>query len=74
MFFPREIINCFFFYQATIEEDKAMNNHDDEICEVARIEGFPIPAANRPKLSGFEFYEKVLGSPKYVVSLKIYHF
>lgn len=31
-------------------------------------ENFPIPAHQRPKLSGFEFYEKVLGSPQYVVA------
>lgn len=29
---------------------------------------FPVPANQRPKLSGFEFYEKVLGSPQYVVA------
>lgn len=51
-----------------IEEDEAMNNHGDEFCEGEKIEGFPIPAVNRPKFTGFEFYEKVLGSPKYVVS------
>lgn len=29
---------------------------------------FPVPAALRPKLSGWEFYEKVLGSPRLVVA------
>lgn len=29
---------------------------------------FPIPAAQRIKRYGFEFYEKTLGAPKYVVS------
>lgn len=31
-------------------------------------QNFPIPAHQRPKLSGFEFYEKVLGSPQRVVA------
>lgn len=29
---------------------------------------FPIPVSSRPKLSGWEFYEKVLGSPRLVVA------
>lgn len=29
---------------------------------------FPVPASKRPKLSGYDFYKQVLGSPKYVVS------
>lgn len=32
---------------------------------------FPIPAAQRVKRNGFDFYENTLGAPKYVVSLII---
>lgn len=40
---------------------------DDEELNVSAT--FPIPASLRqPKLGGFEFFEKVLGSPKYVVA------
>lgn len=31
-------------------------------------QNFPVPASQRPKLSGFEFYDKVLGSPRNVVA------
>lgn len=32
---------------------------------------FPIPAQERPKLSGMEFYTKTLGAPKLVVRFTI---
>lgn len=32
---------------------------------------FPIPAAQRVKRSGMDFYKNTLGAPKYVVSAKI---
>lgn len=28
---------------------------------------FPIPVVQRPKLSGWDFYNRVLGAPKHVV-------
>lgn len=31
---------------------------------------FPIPASQRVKREGMEFYEKTLGAPKYVVSME----
>lgn len=46
--------------------DKGREDVDDEADNVCGIE-FPVPAARRPKLNGFEFYDRVLGAPKYVV-------
>ena len=44
---------------------KQFNNDDDDHIP----QTFPIPASLRqPKLSGFEFYEKILGSPKHIVA------
>lgn len=41
----------------------------DDVDERMDESDLPIPAPLRqPKLSGFEFYEKVLGSPKFVVA------
>jgi hypothetical protein len=45
-----------------------MTRGDDAPTNVDVNQNFPIPVAQRPKLSGFEFYEKVLGSPRYVVA------
>lgn len=41
---------------------------EDEPTNVDVNQNFPVPANQRPKYSGFEFYEKVLGSPKFVVA------
>lgn len=40
----------------------------EETKQILNVD-FPIPAEQRPKLSGFEFYNKTLGAPKYVVSI-----
>lgn len=48
-----------------------MTKGDDEIYSTTNVDvnqNFPIPARLRPKLLGFEFYEKVLKSPRYVVA------
>jgi tRNA-dihydrouridine synthase 1 len=45
-----------------------MTRSDDAPTNVDVNQNFPIPASQRPKLLGFEFYEKVLGSPQYVVA------
>lgn len=41
---------------------------DMTTTNVDENQNFPIPANQRPKLVGFEFYEKVLGSPQNVVA------
>lgn len=41
------------------------NNNDSERND----NEFPIPAKHRPKFSGWDFYNKVLGAPKLVVSI-----
>lgn len=44
-------------------------NIEDDIFEnLTIVDGFPVPATQRPKLSGYEFYEKVLGSAQHVVA------
>lgn len=38
-----------------------------DTTKTEEVVAFPIPAAQRPKLSGWEFYNKVLKAPKHVV-------
>ncbi|CRK92302.1 CLUMA_CG005862, isoform A [Clunio marinus] len=50
------------------QADNMTKGSEDVTSNTDVNQNFPIPAYQRPKLSGFEFYEKVLGSPKYVVA------
>lgn len=43
------------------------NNTNEEYEPTSNVV-FPIPAAQRVKRSTWDFYEKTLGAPKYVVS------
>lgn len=65
-------MNFSLLQQEEEEEIMTREEHDDEEEEVVveqNSETFPIPVSLRqPKLSGFEFFEKVLGSPKHVVA------
>lgn len=48
-----------------------MTKGDDESYSTAVVDvnqNFPIPARLRPKLLGYEFYEKVLKSPRLIVA------
>lgn len=42
-------------------------NKSEPAAEVV-FQHYSIPVIHRPKLSGFQFYEKTLGSPKFVVA------
>jgi hypothetical protein len=53
------------------QQDDDEENQQNEQCNMNdnQHQTFPIPACLRqPKLSGYDFYHKVLGSPKYVVA------
>lgn len=48
---------------------KGGESKSDDDNSVIQQQTFPIPASLRqPKLSGYEFYHRVLGSPKYIVA------
>lgn len=46
-------------------------NGDAESTTAISVD-FPIPAAQRPKRCGMDFYTNTLGAPKYVVSVSLF--
>jgi tRNA-dihydrouridine synthase 1 len=52
----------------SLQEEVMTKENDDERMDEMDV-SIPAPIVpRRPKLEGFEFYEKVLGSPKFVVA------
>lgn len=71
LFFHKLVLFFFQFQDHNVNMTKEVDpeNLDDDTYDNLTIEdGFPVPATQRPKLSGYEFYEKVLGSAKHVVA------
>lgn len=58
----------FQFRRISSVEMDAMDNKNDD-AESAISDVFPIPAAQRVKRCGMDFYTNTLGAPKYVVSV-----
>lgn len=62
------VFSFLLFPQDSLQESDMTRGIEEVPTNVDVNQNFPIPANQRPKLSGFEFYEKVLGSPQYVVA------
>lgn len=56
-------------FEQDVTQVEMTKGHEETVSSNVDInQNFPVPANQRTKFSGFEFYEKVLGSPQFVVA------